>query len=159
MSSGGQPTYRTVVQKDGRGLFVIYKGLGNEVMARAPIVRGKVQTILKEGDEIRGVLNWLETRQIIRVRGDAITHETSLRKYRRQDDFGSYARSAYEQWRVVRNIADEKAALEAKKEKAEFILAAAKAKKLLTEDELKILGITETLAEWEMECKENNHAG
>ncbi len=151
MSSGGQPTYKTVVQKDGRGLFVIYKGLGEEKMARAPIVRGKVQTIFNEGDEIRGVLNWLETRQIIRVRGDALTHETSLRTYRRRDDYGSYMRSAYEQWRVVRDIADEKAALEAVKEKAEFIVAAAKAKKLLTKDELQILGITQKLEEWETE--------
>ena len=121
------------------------------MMARAPNVRGKVQTVLKEGDEIRGVLNWLETRQIIRVRGDAITHETSLRKYRRQDDFGAYARAAYEQWRVVKDIAQEKADLSAEKAKADFIIVAAKAKKLLTKNELQILGITQTLEKWQTE--------
>ncbi len=150
-SGGGQPTYKTVVQKDGRGLFVIYKGLGEEKMARAPIVRGKVQTIFKEGDEIRGVLNWLETCQIIRVRGDALTHENSLRTYRKQDDYGSYKRSAYEQWRVLRDIADEKAVVEAVKEKAEFIIVAAKAKTLLTKKELLVLGITQKLEAWETE--------
>lgn len=134
--SGSWPTYKTEVQKDGRGLFVIYRGEGRKLMARAPLVRGKVQTILSEGDVIRTTLTSLEIKEAVRVRSEKITHKTSLRKHKKD---GAYTRSPFEQWRVVKIMPS---AYAIKYDKARKI-ALANAKKLLREEDFEILGLND----------------
>ncbi len=75
--SGGSATYHTTVQRDGHGLFVIYKAKNIEVKARAPKVKNRVGSVLTEGTKIRITHGGMWDGNIVRVRSDLLTEENT----------------------------------------------------------------------------------
>lgn len=128
---GGSQTYNTTVQRDGHGLYVIYKAKGTEVKARAPWMNKRVQTALPEGTKIRVNQGAMGEWDRIRVRCDLLTEENTPKRRWKEG-------APYELWRVTTDLA-------ANKTLKTRDIAAKKVKKVLTKDEIAALGLTHLL--------------